>query len=59
MVRSYGIDIEEELMRRILEEYRDLLYVKIMPSDLGTIGFYQKFGFEIFDSYAAMEIKRV
>lgn len=46
-------------MRRILEEYRDLLYVKIMPSDLGTIGFYQKFGFEIFDSYAAMEIKRV
>lgn len=54
-----GQHIGEELMRRILEEYQDLLYVKIMPSDLGTVGFYRKFGFEIFDNYAAMEIKRV
>lgn len=54
-----GQHIGEELMKRILEEYKNLLYIKIMPSDPGTIPFYQKFGFEIFDNYSAMEIKRL
>lgn len=54
-----GQQIGEELVKRILAEYQDLLYVKIMPSDLGTLGFYRRFGFEVFDNYAAMEIKRV
>ncbi|MDE7207409.1 MAG: GNAT family N-acetyltransferase [Lachnospiraceae bacterium] len=54
-----GRHIGEELMKRIMEEYRDLLYVKIMPSDPETIGFYKKFGFEVYDNYSAMEIKRL
>lgn len=54
-----GQHIGEELMNRIMQEYRDLLYIKIMPSDPKTIDFYKKFGFEIFDNYSAMEIKRL
>lgn len=54
-----GQHIGEELMNRLMEEYQDLLYIKIMPSDPKTIGFYRKFGFEIYDNYTAMEIKRV
>lgn len=54
-----GQHIGEELMRRLMEEYKDLLYVKIMPSDPNTIAFYKKFGFEIYDNYSAMEIKRL
>lgn len=54
-----GQHIGEELMNRLMEEYQDLLYIKIMPSDPKTIGFYKKFGFEIYDNYTAMEIKRV
>lgn len=46
-------------MKRLLEEYQNFLYVKIMPSDPKTIGFYKKFGFEIYDNYSAMEIKRL
>ncbi len=54
-----GQHIGEELMKRIMDRYRDLLYVKIMPSDPKTVEFYKKFGFEIFDNYSAMEIKRL
>lgn len=54
-----GQHIGEELMKQIMEQYRDLLYVKIMPSDPKTIGFYKKFGFKVYDNYAAMEIKRL
>lgn len=54
-----GQHIGEELMYLLLNKYKDLLYVKIMPSDPQTIPFYKKFGFEIFDNYSAMEIKRL
>lgn len=53
-----GQHIGEELMKRLMEEYKDLLYIKIMPSNPKTIGFYKKFGFEIYDNYSAMEVKR-
>lgn len=52
-----GQHIGEELMHRLMDEYKDLLYVKIMPSDPKTIHFYEKFGFREFDNYSAMEIK--
>ena len=54
-----GQHIGEELMNRLLNKYKDLLYIKIMPSDPRTIPFYKKFGFEVFDNYSAMEIKRL
>lgn len=54
-----GQHIGDELMNRLLDKYKNLLYIKIMPSNPDTIGFYKKFGFEIFDNYLAMEIKRL
>lgn len=54
-----GQQIGRALMERILEKYRNFLYVKIMPSDPKTIPFYRKFGFEQYENYCAMEIKRL
>ncbi len=54
-----GQHIGEELMKRILSFYEDLLYVKIIPSDPKTIPFYERFGFREYDNYSAMVIKRL
>ncbi|MGM9522002.1 MAG: GNAT family N-acetyltransferase [Oscillospiraceae bacterium] len=54
-----GLSIGRELMERIMAKYSGLLYIKIMPSDPATIPFYKKFGFDIYDNYSAMEIKRL
>ena len=52
-----GYHIGVELMNRLMSHYTEYLYVKIMPSDPKTIPFYQKFGFERYDNYSAMERK--
>lgn len=52
-----GMNIGNELMKRILKYFTDLLYVKIMPSDPNTISFYKRFGFEAYENYSAMVIK--
>ena len=54
-----GLHIGNELMTRLMKKYENLLYIKVMPSDPATIPFYQKFGFEIYDNYSAMEVKRL
>lgn len=51
--------IGKALMVRILAEYSNMLYVKIMPSDLKSVRFYEKFGFKSFDNYSAMQISRL
>lgn len=53
-----GQHIGDELMRRILAPMADLLYVKIMPSDLATIPFYARYGFRQYDHYSAMVRKQ-
>ena len=40
-----GRHIGQELMERILEKYKHMLHIKIMPSDPKTIPFYERFGF--------------
>jgi len=47
------------LMKKILSRYADYMYVKIMPSDKALIPFYRKFGFEQYDNYCSLEIKRL
>ena len=47
------------LLSRLLEEYQDYLYIKIMPSDKNVIPFYEKYGFRIFGNYCAMQIERL
>ena len=54
-----GLHIGYELVSRLLEAYKDLLYVKVMPSEKKNIAFYEKFGFRQYDNYSAMVIKRV
>ena len=52
-----GLHIGDELMKRIMKNFRDLLYVKIMPSDPKTKAFYRRYGFVEYDNYSAMETK--
>ncbi|HIV90727.1 MAG TPA: GNAT family N-acetyltransferase [Candidatus Eisenbergiella stercoravium] len=49
-----GQHIGDELMRRIMGYFKNLLYVKIMPSDPKTIPFYERYGFQQYGNYAAM-----
>lgn len=49
-----GRHIGDELMKRIMSCFEDLLYVKIMPSDPKTIPFYERYGFRQYDNYSAM-----
>lgn len=51
--------IGSALMESIMKKLSDTLYVKIMPSDPATIGFYKRFGFEQQDNYSAMLINRM
>ncbi len=54
-----GQHIGEQLMRRLLSYYDDFFYVKVMPSDPNTIGFYKRFGFQEYDNYSALVIKHI
>ena len=54
-----GQHIGQELMERILEKYKHMLHVKIMPSDPKTIPFYERFGFAAGGSYTAMELNQM
>lgn len=47
------------LMERLMEKYKDLLYIKVMPSDPHTIPFYEKFGFQKEEHYSCMQIQRL
>ncbi|HCW53275.1 MAG TPA: N-acetyltransferase [Clostridium sp.] len=51
--------IGTELMTRLLHKYKDMLHIKIMPSDPKVIPFYERLGFKIYDNYTAMEIMRL
>ena len=37
-------------MKRIMSFYQNLLYVKVMPSDPKTIPFYERYGFQQYDT---------
>lgn len=52
-----NLHIGSELMKRLLNKYKHMLYIKIMPSDPQTIAFYKKFGFMQYNNYSALEIK--
>ena len=50
-----GLHIGYTLMDMLMQRYSNLLHVKIMPSDPATIPFYQKFGFQQYSNYSALE----
>ena len=51
--------IGDELMKRVLRYFENLLYVKIMPSDPKTLPFYARYGFRQYDNYSAMVLKHL
>ena len=51
--------IGKELLTRVMEYYKDYLYVNVMPSEKKVVGFYEKFGFEIRESYTPMSICKI
>lgn len=54
-----GRHIGDELMKRIMKDFTYLLHVKVIPSDPGTITFYDRYGFRQYDNYLAMVKKNM
>ncbi len=50
-----GYHIGDELMKRVMCYFEDLLYVKVIPSDPKTMAFYERYGFKQYDNYSATE----
>ena len=45
-------------MSRIMKNFDNLLYVKLMPSEPKAIPFYERYGFKQYDNYSAMVLKK-
>ena len=41
----------------LLEDYRELLYVDVVPDERRNVGFYLKHGFEVMEEGTAMQIR--
>ena len=41
----------------LLEDYRELLYVDVVPDEKRNVGFYLKHGFEVMEEGTAMQIR--
>ena len=54
-----GGHIGDELMKRIMKNFTDLLHVKVIPSDPRTITFYERYGFRQYDNCPAMVRKNM
>lgn len=54
-----GRHIGDELMKRIMKNFTDLLHVKVIPSDPRTIMFYERYGFRQYDNCPAMVKKNM
>ena len=54
-----GHHIGDEMIKRVLRYFENLLYVKIMPSDPKTLPFYARYGFRQYDNYSAMVLKHL
>ena len=54
-----GRHIGDELMKRIMKNFTDLLHVKVIPSHPRTITFYERYGFRQYDNCPAMVRKNM
>ena len=54
-----GRRIDDELMKRIMKNFTDLLHVKVIPSNPRTITFYERYGFRQYDNCPAMVRKNM
>ena len=51
-----GQGIASRLIKMLLEDYRDYLYVDVVPDEDGNIAFYEKHGFRRMTEGAALQI---
>ena len=52
-----GRKIASALLEMLLEDYRELLYVDVVPDERRNVGFYLKHGFEVMEEGTAMQIR--
>ena len=52
-----GKGIASELLRRLLREYEDFLYIDVVPEDNRNDPFYEKKGFIVLDDAIPLQIK--
>jgi ribosomal protein S18 acetylase RimI-like enzyme len=52
-----GRGIASALLQRLLEDYRDFLYVNVVPDDRQNVAFYRKFGFEVMAEGTPLQIR--
>ncbi|MDB7979384.1 MULTISPECIES: GNAT family N-acetyltransferase [Faecalicoccus] len=53
-----GMHIADQMMKRILSFFDELLYIKVIPSDPYTKSFYARYGFCEYANYSAMVRKQ-
>ena len=52
-----GIGIASTLLKKLLKEYKDFLYIDIVPDEKKNVPFYERHGFEIMSEGTALQIK--
>ena len=53
-----GQGIAKALVKRMLEKYKDYLYIQVMPQQKKNAAFYEKFGFQCVTEGVGMQIRR-
>lgn len=51
--------VGDRLMRKVMDHYKDVIYIKLDASSKKAVPFFQKYGLQEYDYYTHMEIKRV
>ena len=52
-----GHGIAKTLLQMLLEEYREFLYIDVVPDEKRNVGFYEKNGFRIMEEGTPMQIR--
>ncbi|EGW39121.1 GNAT family N-acetyltransferase [Desulfosporosinus sp. OT] len=52
-----GCGIASTLVNTLLQDYRDFLYVEVVPDEKKNVSFYQKHGFEIMNEGTPLQFK--
>lgn len=54
-----GYHIGHELLTRLLDKYKDLLYIKVIAANKEVVSFYEKYGFKAYDYYTGLAIRNI
>ena len=55
--KMQGQGIASELVRQLLQEYKDFLYIYVVPDEKKNVPFYEKQGFKVMDEGTPLLIK--